>query len=469
MTKSTIAPGAKSASSYARNAEKQAKTRPPEHTASTASTACRDESPVARLDPWPAPLDQAAYHGLAGDIVTTIAPHTEADDVAILSQTLVAFGNVIGRTSYFRAEADRHHANLFVTLVGNTAKGRKGTSAGRVNHLYQTVDSEWTIHRIVSGLSSGEGLIHAVRDPTVKQEPMYEGKGKNRRIAGYQQVMTDDGVKDKRLLVLESEFSSVLKVAGRERNTVSAIIRQAWDTGKLRTLTKNSPAVATDAHISIVGHITRDELRRQISGVDMANELANRFLWLCVRRSKCLPEGGSLLDRALEPLIERLVAAVEFAQDVGEVKRDDEAREIWRTVYAELSEGKPGLLGAATSRAEAQVMRLAMLYALLDQSDLIGADHLTAALAFWTYAEQSARYIFGSALGDPTADEILAELRRCSPNGMTRDAIRERFHRNKPSAEISRALAVLYEYHLVRFAKNNETGGRPAEVWYASL
>ncbi len=221
--------------------------------------------------------------------------------------------------------------------------------------------------------------------------------------------------------------------------------------------------------VSIVGHITRDELRRQISDVDMANGLANRFLWRCVRRSKCLPEGGSLLDRALEPLIDRLVAAVEFAQGVGVVKRDDEAREIWRNVYPELSEGKPGLLGAATSRAEAQVMRLAMLYALLDQSDLIGADHLTAALAFWTYAEQSARYIFGSALGDPTADEILAELRRCSPNGMTRDAIRERFHRNKPSAEISRALAVLYEYHLVRFAKNNETGGRPAEVWYASL
>jgi hypothetical protein len=43
-------------------------------------------------DDWPAPPDPAAYHGLAGEIVNRIAPHTEADPVAILSQLLVAFG-----------------------------------------------------------------------------------------------------------------------------------------------------------------------------------------------------------------------------------------------------------------------------------------------------------------------------------------------------------------------------------------
>jgi hypothetical protein len=34
---------------------------------------------------WPAPPDQAAYHGLPGAIVQKIAPNTEADPVAILA------------------------------------------------------------------------------------------------------------------------------------------------------------------------------------------------------------------------------------------------------------------------------------------------------------------------------------------------------------------------------------------------
>ncbi len=46
---------------------------------------------------WPV-LDGAAYHGLAGDVVNTIAPHSEADKVALLLQFLTAAGNVIGRS-----------------------------------------------------------------------------------------------------------------------------------------------------------------------------------------------------------------------------------------------------------------------------------------------------------------------------------------------------------------------------------
>ena len=58
---------------------------------------------------WPAPPDPAAYHGLIGEIVTKIAPHTEADPVAILTQLLVAFGAAVGRGAYFEVEATRHH------------------------------------------------------------------------------------------------------------------------------------------------------------------------------------------------------------------------------------------------------------------------------------------------------------------------------------------------------------------------
>jgi hypothetical protein len=234
----------------------------------------------------------------------------------------------------------------------------------------------------------------------------------------------------------------------------------------LRTLTRNSPAKATGAHISIVGHITRDELRQQLAEVDMANGLANRFLWLCVRRSKYLPEGGELHKVDFAPIVHEIQECVDFAKGVGEVRRDDEARELWAKVYPELSRGRPGLLGAATSRAEAQVMRLAVIYALLDKSDKVRVEHLRAAMAVWEFAEQSARYIFGSRLGDPTADAILQALRE-HPKGMDRTAIREHFSRNKSAEEIGRALDVLAEAGLARYERIPETGGRPREVWFA--
>ena len=54
---------------------------------------------------WPAAPDPVAYHGLAGEIVSKLEPHTEADPVAILTQLLVAFGAAAGRGAYFQVEA----------------------------------------------------------------------------------------------------------------------------------------------------------------------------------------------------------------------------------------------------------------------------------------------------------------------------------------------------------------------------
>src|SRR5689334_6379586 len=53
---------------------------------------------------WPNPLGEAAYHGLAGDVVRAFAPHSEADPVSLLLQFLAAFGNAAGRGSYLRME-----------------------------------------------------------------------------------------------------------------------------------------------------------------------------------------------------------------------------------------------------------------------------------------------------------------------------------------------------------------------------
>src|SRR5262249_22947897 len=145
-------------------------------------------------------------------------------------------------------------------------------------------------------------------------------------------------------------------------NTLSGIIRQAWDSGDLATLTKNSPIRATGAHVSIVGHITEEEVRRYLTETERANGFANRFLWLLVRRSKALPEAEPTPEATLAPLVAELSRAVAFARGVGPVVRDAEARAVWHEVYPRLSDDRPGMVGAVLNRAEAHVLRLSVLY-----------------------------------------------------------------------------------------------------------
>jgi len=410
---------------------------------------------------WPDLLPKEAYYGLAGEIVKTIEPHTEADPVALLIQLLTAFGNVVGRGAYFIAEADKHYPNLFTIMVGATAKGRKGSSWGQIENMFKSIDEEWSKSCNHSGLSSGEGLIWVIRDEITKTVPIRE----KRRIVGYEEVIIDPGIDDKRALVLESEFASPLKVMGREGNTLSPVIRNAWDGRYLRTMTKNSPARATNPHISIIGHITNTELLRHVHATEMCNGFINRFLLVCVKRSKCLPDGGKIHEVDFKALIIRLREAVNFAKGAGELKRDEKARALWHEVYPELSEGKPGLLGAATARAEAQVMRLAMFFALLDLSDVIRVEHLTAALAIWEYCEASARYVFGESLGDPVADEIQRALSN-RPEGMTRTEISNHFGRHQKSNQIGRALDALLGNGTAHFI-NEKGDGRSTERWFS--
>ncbi len=406
-------------------------------------------------------LADDAFYGLPGEVVRLIEPQTESDPAAILVQFLVACGSTIGPNPHFRVEADKHRANDFVILVGETSKSRKGSSWGHVRRIHEMVEDPWEKECIVTGLSSGEGLIWQVRDAIIKREK--RGKGSE---ATYEDVEIDGGVTDKRLLVIESEFASTLRRMGQEGNTLSSVIRQAWDRGDLGTMTKHTPAKATGTHISIIGHITSDELRRYLDRTEIGNGFANRFLYMCVRRSKYLPEGGSLTDDDLRPYAKRLAEALGFARSVGVVKRDKEARQIWEKVYRDLSDGKGGLFGAVTSRAEAHVMRIAMIYALLDRSDLIKAPHLKAALALWEYAEESARAIFGSALGDPLADEIHRAL-KTTPGGLTLTDISNLFGRNRKAQSIHRALDLLRREKLAVCERLETEKGRPSELWVA--
>jgi hypothetical protein len=419
--------------------------KPNGHTGGNGSCA-----PASGARTWPEPMALAAFHGLAGELVAAVRPHTEADDAALLLQFLAAFGNSIGRGPYVRVEGDRHGPVVWPVLVGDTAKARKGTSFSRVREVFEAADPEWLEQRRANGLSSGEGLVWAIRDPIMEID----------RKTG-EPMEADPGVRDKRLLVVESEFANVLRQTERSGNTLSATLRDAWDGIDLRTLTKNNAARASRPHVTVVGHITAEEIRRYLTTTEAGNGFANRFLFVCVRRARLLPFGGGRVEWRGIPA--RVAAAIQRAREVGEVSWTEDARAVWRDAYPDLSNGEPGMLGAVTARMEAQALRLALIYALLDGADAIAGPHLRAALAVVAYCRASARHVFGDATGDPVADTI-ADALQAAPAGLTRTEIHALFGRNATAHAIERALAALKARGMAE-SSTTPTGGRPTETW----
>src|SRR5262249_23120294 len=145
-------------------------------------------------------------------------------------------------------------------------------------------------------------------------------------------------------------------------------------------------------------------------------------------------------EQPLRPLIGRLQEALLAARQVGQMSRGEAATARWHALYRALADGYPGLVGAVLDRAEAQILRLSCLYALLDCTATIEEAHLQAAEALWQYCDASARYIFGTILGDPIADEICRMLRQMAPEGMTRTEINNALGRNHNSTRIGVAL-----------------------------
>jgi hypothetical protein len=423
-----------------------------------------DEQPsIDETKRQPPTLSPDALYGLPGKVVRLFDPHTEADPAAILIQFLVSYGNTLNRVPHYQVEGDQHFTNLFALLVGKTGDGRKGVSAGRIRQLMKHVDPNWVDSCVQSGLSSGEGLIHAIRDEITKKTK--EGD-----------EVVEPGVEDKRIMLDEREFAQALTVMKRDGNTVSRIVRDAWDCRPVLTnLVKRSKETATNAMISVVGHITAEELKRMLDETSMFNAYANRFLFIYVKRSKYLPFGGDLKEDDIRALAQEVNEAWKFAHRSEEVcvlwpyalTLDEEARELWASVYPRLVTRPPGLLGAICGRAEAQVIRLALVYAATDKSNQIKRVHLQAALALWQYSEDSARFIFGDSLGDPVADELLQALR--TSGGMTRTGIRDYFARNQNREKVGPALEALKNCGMVKCEPKKTGGrGRPEEFWTAT-
>lgn len=405
-------------------------------------------SPTGR--PWPV-LGEAAFHGLPGRIVRTIEPHTEADPAAMLFTLYAGSGAYIGLKPHMYAGAEEHGARIWPLVIGRTAGGVKGTSWAEVRRILKEATGDFAHERVVGGLSSAEGLIYAVRDGG-DPDTSDDDKG------------FDPGVQDKRLLVVETEFASVLAQGKREGNTLLPLIRQAWDGGTLRTMTVR-PRVATDPHIVIVGHITPTELRVKLNEAERAGGTMNRFLPVMSKRSKLLPDGGRLTNATVKQLGAELAVVLDKAKDIGRMSRSITAHEHWVELYTRLASDHAGdgRVAQVVARAAPQVLRLSVMAALLDGADYIDLPHMQAAEAMWDYVEDSAWYVFSEGSGNTDLDRLKLFVDAAGLVGVTRTQVTaECFGRNRKAAQIDALWAQLLA--LPGYEERQEpTAGRPVK------
>ena len=256
-------------------------------------------------------------------------------------------------------------------------------------------------------------------------------------------------------MIQDEEFASGLACTKREGNTLSMGLRCFWDSGDYAPLTKNNPVRVKNAHISIITHITMQELAVVLSEVQAFNGFGNRFLWICARRSKLVALPSRMPVEQIAPLQNELWRLIGHAQQCGLVTMTARAKEQWESVYPELSKEHSGLAGCIINRAEAQTTRLALIYALLDGQNTIDNRHLDAALALWGYAQASALYIFGDRASDPLEEKILEALKQGPLSATELSAV---FSRNIPKDRIQPILQQLEAQQRITIIKEKQEG-----------
>jgi hypothetical protein len=422
-----------------------------------------EPKPTPKGDDWPV-LDPMALHGLAGEYVRTVAPHTEAPAIGLLMHFLTFFGNAVGRTAWVFGDG-RHYPVIYTMLAGRTSKGRKGTAELQARHPFEVADAIWELNNFNSTISSGEGILDQIRDA---------GEPKRDKRTG-QMIVEDQGVADKRLMLCVREFASAFDNMQRPGNTASATIRDLWDSPRvIKPATKHSKIKVTGAHVSIMAHMTINELRSKLDSNSATNGFGNRFLYACSKRENIRSRGGKFnaeTTAKLGKIARDLKEALAMAKQREEMFRTAAADETWDALYMQLTVDQPGLFGDLTARSEPQVLRLALIYALLDQSEAIECCHLKAADALWRYCEDSARHIFGDSLGNPFADDVLRLLKQAGSRGLSRREIYAAFGNNPNKAKLSTALTLLATCGRAKCIEKPGTGfGASAmiERWFAT-
>lgn len=296
------------------------------HPGQVMPTDAGDDSDVPTLSP-PSATPEMLY-GLAGEVGQAAAQGTEVNPVAAMGYYMTMLSAAVGRDLYLSVGNTFHHCRLFACHVGRTSRGRKGDAQGAGKRIRSAIENvfEELGHHHSGGLSSREGLAGAIQDSNGEDD--------------------DNGTDDKRLFVVESEFSNTLAQGRREGNTLTAALRDAWDGSDIKPLVKHSPTHCTAPHVAIWANITPRELKAMLTERDVSNGFLNRFLFVWAERTGLVPIPQRMSDVLVKDLAEGTLRVVRWArgnypaaQNSRRMVLSPAAETLYKRMYPKLCEG----------------------------------------------------------------------------------------------------------------------------------
>lgn len=441
------------------------------------------------------PLGSDAFHGLIGDVVRQTAPYTEAGEEAVCLSFLSILSFAVGSGARIRVGSS---SGLLIhgILSGDTANGRKGTSTDLGLSILKRAglkaaafsgDDKITVPletRILRGVSTPEGILDRIRDGNPECADGSCSDEDIIRMGPETEHIHDLGSPEKRLLIVLEEMASLLEKGKRQGNDIIAFLRLLWDgPDSVDSPTRHSPLCATRPHVGALFNTTPYEMRKKMSITDIKGGSLNRNTVAYAYRSKFLPmplhdEEQEALEGTLSALGERLREAVSWARGGNpgtDMDRyfslDDEAYLKWIDLYGRwsLGETSPSEEGVrdATTRYTSQILRVAALYALCDQTQVVSLTHLKAAEAVMDHVLWATGNVFAVTEDDEDVTKVRGMLDAADGDWVTRsDVSKHCFQHHKPAKELNKVIdVVLTSGYYEKGSQKSANGGRPAVVY----
>lgn len=418
----------------------------------------RDEIEAHRNAPRGTP---AMLYGIFGEIGRIAADGTEANPYAACMNAMVFFSACVGREVYLSIGDEFHHARLFALHLGRSSVGRKGTAQALLWRLVDEIDRKERVDaggflhadsRLMTkwhtgGLSSREGVVMALHDGFT---------------LGTKEVAP---IRDKRFWLVESEFANTLAQSRREGNTLSSALRDLWDGKTLKPLTKAAVG-ASYPHVALMAACTPSEFLDMLTARDRDNGFINRFIIFHAERARLEPFPRPTPDNVVESLAARFMEIIAFAkgeycwdadptqasQNRRRMRMNDEATALYGRLYrGELNHKKDGeRIAGLLHRAPAYLLRMAMLFALSDLSEVIECRHLEAAMAWVRYWRESVKFIFNDAKEEveqaktsDKAERLYQWLKARGKPASRTEITAECFNRHASKGEVDKAIDTL--------------------------
>lgn len=414
--------------------------------------------------------DEKALYGVLGEIARETTKENEANPFAVMANLIVMLGSIIGRKAYIEIIADKHYPIFFILHVGKASKGKKGTATSIAKTLYQSLKEEITFlpKRVDGGLSTGEGLVNLIHDGIKNNDPKKK------------EEWEVPPIEDKRLWIVESEFNNIFTQSQRNGNSLIDTLKISWDGIELAPLTKTNKIGVKNPHINIMGHITPSELINNLTSNNSSNGFASRFMIFYAERSKSTPRPKKIheiINKYKHKLVEIInyVEASDFTKyDQIEVTMNEEAGLLFDEYYYEIegqenSEKIDPMLG----RRLATLLRLAMLFALTDKTNIINTNHIHAAKCWIDYWTSSIGYLFETGKQQEEHKKITEMATRISEflknkNKASRSDISSSVFKGKANKhDLDKAINYLLAKSpaTVELVEDNSTGGRPKKIY----